>query len=257
LIAAFRWTYDRVVDVRRALDRLIRREARIFAVLCGIAVAGFFVTRTLASSNRKTAREDAARWHAIGETRLREARTTDAVAAFRTASLIDRDDRGHRLALAGALLRAGDHAAALDVLLRLRESVPEDVAVNATLAHLEAARGNVDAAVRYYQAAILALWPPARIDDRRTLRVELIEFLLDHGSPERALAEALKLSGEIPDDPSSHVRAGELLLRAGSPARALDQFRDALRRDPRNAAALAGRRDALAEIAKQPPQEPQ
>jgi tetratricopeptide (TPR) repeat protein len=126
------------------------------------------------------------------------------------------------------------------VLLRLREALPEDVEVNASLARLEAARGGVDDAVRYYQTAILGLWQPSRIEERRTLRVELIEFLIAHGASERALAEVLKLSGEIPDEPAEHVRAGRLLLRAGSPARAEGQFVAALRGAPHDMAALAG-----------------
>jgi predicted Zn-dependent protease len=232
------------LDVRTAIDRIIRREARIFAALCVIAIAAFFATRTLAAHNRRTAQGDAARWHARGTASLAEERAADAASDFRRAALIDRDNREYRFALAEALRRTGDNAGALDVLLRLRESVPEDVEVNASLARLEAARGSIEDAVRYYQTAILGLWQPARIDERRALRVELIEFLLAHGAAERALAEALKLSGEIPDEAADHVRAGQLLLRAGSPARAEAQFSAALRRDPRDAAALAGAGEA-------------
>ena len=242
--------------VRRALDPLVRRETRVLAALCAIALVTFFATRALAAVNRRIARDDAARWHALGASRLAAGDSRGAVDAFRSASLFDRDDRGHRVALADALHRTGDDTAALDVLLRLREALPEDVEVNTSLARLEAARGNVDGAVRYYQSAILALWQPSRIDPRRALRAELIEFLLARGESARALAEALKLSGEIPDEPSAHVRAGQLLLRAGSASRALVQFNLALRRDPHNAAAIAGRREAMQSLAEQPAQEP-
>jgi len=228
------------LDVRSAVDRIIRREARIFAALCAIAIAAFFTTRALAAHNRRTAQADAARWHAEGAESLAAGRAAEAVGDFRRASLIDRDNREYRFALADALRRTGDNAAALDVLLRLRESVPENVDVNVGLARLEAARANVDDAVRYYQTAILGLWQPSQIEQRRTLRIELIEFLLARDSPERALAEALKLSGEIADEPAEHVRAGRLLQRAGSPIRAEAQFVAALRRAPHDEAALAG-----------------
>lgn len=230
----------RQVDLRRTVDRLIRRETRILAVLCAIAVVAFFATRALAAANRRTAHDDARRWHALGISRLSAGDARGAAEAFRTASLTDRADRNHRFALAEALRRTGDTAAAHDVLLRLRETVPEDVEVNASLARLEAARGSVDDAVRYYQTAILGLWQPTRIDERRALRVELIEFLIAHGAGERALAEALKLSGEIPDEPPEHLRAARLLLRAGSPVRAEAQFVAALRGSPHDVAALAG-----------------
>lgn len=237
------------------IDRLIRRETRILAALCVIAIAGFFATRALGSFNRRVARADAARWQAIGASRLASGDAPAAADAFRTASLIDRDDRGHRLALADALRGTGDNSAALDVLLRLREAYPEDVDVNRGLARLEAARGNTDDAVRYYQAAVLGLWQPSHLDERRTLRIELIRFLLDRGAAARALAEALKLSGEIADEPAAHVTAGDLLLRSGSASRALAQFRAALRLDPHNAAAMAGQREAAEAIARQPPEE--
>lgn len=245
------------LDGSRGLDRLVRRETRILAILSVVAVVGFFATRAVAAHNQRIAVADAARWHAIGAERLRAGQADAAVDAFRTAARIDREDRGHRLALADALQRSGDAGAALDVLLRLREGYAEDVEVNVTLARLEAARGDVDDAVRYYQTAILGVWQPARIAERRTLRVELIQLLLAHGAPERALAEALKLSGEIPDTPADHVRVGQLLLRAGSPARALDQFRAALAGDPRNRAAIAGRHEATEILAEQPRQGPQ
>jgi len=243
--------------VRGALDRLIRRETRILAALCAIAVAGFFTTRALASANRHIAKTDADRWHALGAERLAAGDPGGAVDALRTASRLDRENRGHRFALADALRRDGDNDAALDVLLRLRETLPEDVDVNASLARLEAARGNVEDAVRYYQAAVLALWQPSRIDARRALRIELIEFLILQGDPERALAETLKLSGEIPDTPDAHVRVGRLLLASGSATRALEQFTAALRRDPRDKAAIDGRREAAGIVAGQPREAPQ
>jgi tetratricopeptide (TPR) repeat protein len=236
------------LDVLTAFDRVMRREARIFAALCVIAVGAFIATRTLAAHNRRAAQEDAARWHEVGAASVVQGRAHEAVDAFRRASLIDRDNRGYRFALADALRRTGDNDAALDVLLRLRENYPEDVEVNASLARLEAARGTVEDAVRYYQTAILGLWQPARIDERRALRVELIEFLLAHGAPERALAEALKLSGEIADEPAEHVRVGQLLFRAGSPQRAAAQFNAALSRAPRDPAALAGAGEAAFQV---------
>ena len=132
------------MDVRSAIDRIIRREARIFAGLAVIAVAAFFATRALAAHNRRTAQDDAARWHAMAAASLAGGRGVEAVDEFRRAALIDRDNRAYRFALADALRRTGDNDAALDVLLRLREKVPEDVAVNASLARLEAARGSVE-----------------------------------------------------------------------------------------------------------------
>lgn len=210
-------------------------------------MVAFFTTRALAAANRRAAHDDAAHWHALGASRLDAGDARGAVAAFRTASLIDRADRNHRFALADALRRTGDKAAAHDVLLRLRDTLPEDVEVNASLARLEAAEGNAEDAIRYYQTAILGLWQPGSLDARRALRVELIEFLLSHGAAARALSEALKLSGEIPDQPAAHVQVGRLLLRSGSASRAEAQFVDALRADPHDGNAIAGAGEAAFE----------
>lgn len=237
----------RRLDVRRAVDRLIRREASILVALSAIALVAFLGTRALAAANRRTAHADAARWHDLGVSRLSAGDARGAVDAFRTASRFDREDRGHRFALADALRRTGDEAAALDVLMRLRSGYPEDVEVNTSLARLEASRGGVDDAVRYYQSAILALWQPADIGKRRALRAELIEFLLAKGASSRALSEALKYSGEIPEEAAAHVQAGRFLLRAGSAPRAEAQFVAALRLNPRDGDAIAGAGDAAFE----------
>ena len=55
------------------------------------------------------------------------------------------------------------------------------------------------------------------------------------------------LSGNLPDDVKSQTEAGQLFLDAGEPRRALDRFRQALRIDPENAAALAGAGEAAFE----------
>src|SRR5262249_13022220 len=68
----------------------------------------------------------------------------------------------------------------------------------------------------------------------------LIRFLLTHDQSNRAEAELVALSADLPDDPATHVEAGRLFERAGDNTRALDQFERALRAAPDDPEAIAG-----------------
>jgi tetratricopeptide (TPR) repeat protein len=101
--------------------------------------------------------------------------------------------------------------------------------------------------VRYYQNAVYGSWTGDQLDARRRVRIELIRYLLAHEQRGRALSELLVLSGNLPDDVKSQTEAGQLFLDAGEPRRGLDRFRQALRIEPKNAAALAGAGEAAFE----------
>lgn len=197
-------------------------------VLIGVTIAAFFLTRSLAARGRALHRGDAVQWHQIGLQRLEDGDTAGAITALRHAAIGDRDSREVALALASAYLGAGETDAARDVLLQLRQRVPDDAEINLRLARLERSGDQPEVAIRHYQAALLGLWARQQLDERRQLRIELIEFLLDHDMKPRALSESLLLAGEIPDTADAHVRVGELLLRADDPERALQQFETAL-----------------------------
>jgi tetratricopeptide (TPR) repeat protein len=228
--------------------RFLRRQTTLLFVLIGITTAAFFLTRSLAAKSRSLHRADAMQWHQIGAQRLAEGDTAGAITALRHAAAGDRENREVALILANAHRAAGDTSAARDVLLQLRERLPDDADINLRLARLERNDGRPDDAVRYYQSALLSLWGPQQLDVRRQLRIELIEFLLENDQKPRALSESLLLAGEIADTPADHVRVGTLLLRAGDAARALSHFETALERTPRDADArsLAGEAAYLA-----------
>jgi Tfp pilus assembly protein PilF len=158
---------------------------------------------------------------------------------LRRAAAGDRDNLEVQLALAGAYLAAGQAAEGRDVLLEFRERHPDHPEVNLRLARLEASGEQPDEAIRFYQAALLGLWGPEQLEQRRTLRIEYIGFLLDRTLASRALSESLLLAGEMPEDLASHVKLGELMRRAGDPARALAQFESALALDRRQPDATA------------------
>jgi tetratricopeptide (TPR) repeat protein len=219
---------------------IIHREMLQLGVLILVAIAAFFATRSIAASNSATNLRDAADWYRRGQQALAEGRVADAIDDFRRTMVRNRQYKTYLLALAGALVRNGDDEAAHGVLTALRESLPEDPEINLELARLAARRGNVTEAARFYHNALYAPWPVERTEERRTVRLELIRFLVAHDQPDRALAELLAIAPDLPDEAAAHVRVGELFADAGDDAHALDQFQRALRRDPADGAALAG-----------------
>lgn len=229
-------------------SRLVHRELVLLCVLIGITAAAFLLTRAMAASNREMRRQEAAAWFASAQEHADAGRHDGAIARFRRAVSTDPDNRRYHLALASALAVSRQDAAAERVLLGLRERQPEDADTNLQLARLEARRDEVDAARRYYQSALAALWRPEDADTQRSLRTELVRFLLAHGERARALSELLVLTATSPDDAGAHREVGRLFLDAGDPSRALLHFSRTLEAAPRDRDALAGAGEAAFEL---------
>jgi len=219
---------------------LIHREVLQLIILMLVAVAGFFVTRAVAANNRAMSLRDAAAWYTRGQQALQAGRVDAAIQAFRRATLRNRYNKEYVLALARALAANHDDDSARSVLLALRESAPENVDINLELARLAAHRQDVTEALRFYRNALYAPWAPELQDTRRSVRLELIRFLLTHDQSDRALSELLAVASDLPDDLAAHVQVGQLFAGAGDYAHSLDQFRRALHLDGGNAQALTG-----------------
>src|SRR5689334_14175955 len=71
----------------------IHQEILKLAILIAVAVAGFFVTRAIAASNRSMTLRDASEWYSRGERALANGNPTVAVEAFRRANVMKRGDR--------------------------------------------------------------------------------------------------------------------------------------------------------------------
>jgi tetratricopeptide (TPR) repeat protein len=219
---------------------LIHRENLQLVILLFVAVAAFLVTRAVASNNHDMTLRDAAEWYHRGQAQLAAGRLDDAIDSFRRATVRDRNDKPYVLALAQALTLAHDYDGARRALLALRESAPEDPDVNLQMARLAAERLDATEAVRYYRNTLYAPWPPEQIGARRQIRVEFIQYLLDHDQAARAQAELIALATDLPDDASLRVQAGQLFARAADDGHALDQFQRAIGLAPTNADALDG-----------------
>jgi Tfp pilus assembly protein PilF len=225
---------------KQSSEAFVHREFVILAALAGLTFVVFFVTRDFAAANQTQRLQDAKTWYAMGEQFLRTGDAEAALTALRRAIAKDPDAPSYRLALASVLIAADQEETARQVLLNLRERQPEDSETNLQLARLEARRGDRAAVGRYYQTAIVGLWESNQRQMQRQVRTEFIKFLLDHGEHDRALSELLVLEAGLPDDLSSQLAVGQMLLAAGDARRAGEHFAQALRLDPKNRLALAG-----------------
>jgi tetratricopeptide (TPR) repeat protein len=213
-------------------------------VLGGGTIAAFFGTRAIADGNQALRRRQAASWYAAAQRASAGADAGSAVAALRRAVLKDRENRLYRLALADALAARRLDGEARRVLLALRDTQPEDPETNLRLARLEARGGDADPARRYYENALSSLWRAEQAEQRRRVRIELIEFLLAHEERARALSELLLLAANLPEDAAIQAQVGRMFFAAGNARLALDHFARAGRLDSTNTEALAGAGEA-------------
>jgi len=95
-------------------------------------------------------------------------------------------------------------------------------------------------AVSYFHRAIYGQWRQNAPENRLCARFELIDVLAQHNSKEELLAELLPVQDQSPRDLKTQIRIGRLLLLAGSPTRAAEEFRNALHDAPANSDAYAG-----------------
>ncbi len=76
--------------------------------------------------------------------------------------------------------------------------------------------------------------------NRSKARIELIQFLLKKGAPDKAESELMALATSLPPDPAAHLQAAQLFEQAPDYAGALAHYEEVLRPDPGNAVALTG-----------------
>jgi tetratricopeptide (TPR) repeat protein len=226
---------------KKETQRALRADILRLFVLVGCAVVVFLFTRAVAARQRRLEIRAAAQWYEIGESQLRSGAIERATESLRKATRNDPDNRQYLMRLADALGEGGHNAEARQALSRLRESDPEDAAVNLHLARLASKDVDVADAVRYYENALYGRWAGGQVDERqRQTRMELIRFLLDHHDRDRALSELLILDGELPDTATAHDEAAELFLKANDEPRALKDFVEAVHLDPQDLTALTG-----------------
>lgn len=211
----------------------------VVSVLVAVA-ALLFVIAHFASQSFETKQEQlAGEWFERGEQEFRAARVTPAIDDYRNALLYSNDNPLYRLRLAEALEGAGHLREARAYLLALWEQQPGDGTINLQLARLAARQGDEADALRYYHGAIYGVWNDNPEQQRRNVRLELINLLVERRRERQAEAELIQLSVDLPRDPQVLTRVGGLFLQVGDPARALSTFQEALRLG-HNPGAIAG-----------------
>lgn len=199
-----------------------------------LLAALFAVTAALARSYHAREEGLAVEWFQRGNADLAAGQPQRAFEDFRTSLSYSPDSPDVQLRLAEALLADGRLDETRSYLLNLWERAPGSGQVNLDLAHVSMQTGNVDDAIRYFHGAILGSWEKEPMTERRKVRLELCEFLLDRKLTSDAQAEIAGLVVDTPGDNGElREQNGRLFLRVGEPARALTEFEAALRADPR------------------------
>jgi tetratricopeptide (TPR) repeat protein len=211
-------------------------------LLCTVLlIALFTVTGFLTRAFHLKQQAIAENWFEMGNASLAVGHARDARDDYRNALIFEPQNTTYQLHLAQALTAYGQPDQSRAYLLNLLTQFPGDGEVNLELAHLATRDGAVTAAIHYYHGAIYGAWDSNPVESRRAARLELCQFLVNHGEYVQAEAELIALAAGIPEDASAlHATAGDLFLRAGDANRALNEFQLSLKVSAGNERALAG-----------------
>jgi tetratricopeptide (TPR) repeat protein len=228
------WTFPKLVPRSAPVVLLILTLAAAVA----FAAVGHLVSRFTANQQAR-----GRKLYVLGLADASAARYDDAIAAFRAALTCDPANSQYQLSLARALRDSNDPRRldeAESYLIALWQRTPQDAAISLALARVAAHRGSIEDATRYYHNAMYGVWNSDPDANRRKARIELIQFLLKKGAPDKAESELIALATSLPPNPAAHLQAAQLFEQAQDSANALAQYEEVLRLDPANSSALAG-----------------
>jgi tetratricopeptide (TPR) repeat protein len=226
------------------LSKLVPRSAPLILLILtlGAAVSFAAVSHLVARFNANQ-QARGRKLYAQGLAEASASEYDDAIAAFRAALTCDPTNSQYQLSLARALRDSNDPRLldeAESYLLALWQRAPQDAAVNLALARVHAHRGSIEDATRYYHNAMYGEWKSDPDANRNKARIELIQFLLKQGVPDKAESEMMALATSLPSDAAAHLQAAQLFERAQDNASALAQYEEVLHLNPGNPSALAG-----------------
>ena len=163
-----------------------------------------------------------------------------AILAYRAALDLSPGAFSNQLGLAEALIADKRNQEALAYLQVLWDQQPENGKVNLELARTYVGLKDNDQAIRHYQNAIYAVWDTDTDGNRRAVRIELVQYLLNHGAIAQADGELVALAGNLPEEPTLRNQVAALFVLAGDYSRAVAQYQRVLSVDPKNKDALTG-----------------
>jgi len=204
------------------LPKLVPRSAPIILlILIFSAAVAFAAVSHLVARFNANQQARGHRLYAEGLADASAAHYDDAIAAFRAALTCEPTNSQYQLSLARALRDSNDPTQshtrldeAESYLTALWQRTPQDAAVNLALARVAAHRGNIEDATRYYHNAMYGVWNSAPDVNRNKARVELIQFLLKQGAPDKAESELIALATALPPDPAAQLQAAQLFGQA-------------------------------------------
>jgi tetratricopeptide (TPR) repeat protein len=211
----------------------------IFIVAASL-VGLYTLDRVLAKVERSEVQREANLEHRTGLALLKEGRTEAALPHLSRASMLDRNNRDSRLDLAEALHLAGHHEQAEAVVRDVLNIDSNDGRANLLMARLMAGAGRSSEADAYYHRAIYGAWYHDPAANRLQTRIELADYLARQNRHQEVLSELLVLQDAARSDLTLARRVAELFLKAGSPARAVQAYKEIIRNDPTNAEAYRG-----------------
>jgi thioredoxin-like negative regulator of GroEL len=203
-------------------------------------VPAFTATGVVVRLHRDQRQRLASDWVRTAEAHLGAGRPLEAAEAYRTALSYSRENPVYQLRLARALVSADRLPEARAYLVNLANRDPSQGAVNLELARVAARQDEHQTAVQHYRRAIDGYWADDATGQRRSARVELSSFLLQHGDRAAAVAELMALAADLPADAAQYTRTAQELAAAGAHVQALELFRRALEIDTRYAPAMLG-----------------
>jgi tetratricopeptide (TPR) repeat protein len=210
--------------------------ALVFLSIVVLSGVDAYLARTERTENLAEANRLAGSGHVL----MQQARPLDAVAQFKGAIAIERENPAYWLALGEAQLAAGQLSDAEGTLTELLRRDSTAGAANLALARVLVKEGRITDATSAYHRAVYGHWDRDAEANRETVRFELVNLLAQQGSKEELLAELLPLLDVAPDDLEVRTRLGHLFLAAGSAPRAGEIFREILSQHPKDADAYAG-----------------
>lgn len=235
------------------IPRILNKEILLLVALALLAFGVFVFTKTMAAREQQMEVKIGRIWYEQGQQYIASGKTEKAIQAFRRSTIGTRYNQKYALALADALAAGNQDAEAQELLLRLRESDPENAEINIYLARLTSKQRETSDAVRYYQNALYGRWTGSQIDERRRqLRTELVRFLLERQQRNLASSELLILESELPDSAPSWVATAKLFIEAGDLQHALKDYSEAARLDSHNVEALTGAGETSFQLADYP-----
>jgi len=224
--------------------KLVPRSAPVILLILILAAAvSFAAVSHLVARFTANQQSRGHQLYLLGRADADAGRYEDAIAAFRAALTCEPSNSQYQLSLARALRDSNDPRRldeAESYLLTLWQRSPQDAAVNLALARVAAHRGSIEDATRYYHNAMYGVWNSDPDINRSKARIELIQFLLKKGAPDKAESELMALSTSLPPDLAAHLQAAQLFEQAGDYTSALAQYEEVLRLDPNDTLALTG-----------------